>query len=176
MADNLLVTGPPGSGKSTVLSRTAEDLRETGLTVGGLISPEMTTLGARVGFRIEDLVTGQGAVMAHVDRREGPRVGKYRVDVGAVDRISELALATAREEGDVILIDEIAPMEVFSEVFIEQARACLEANQPVLAAIHRTATDGFIGEVKARADVELVPVGKDNRDALPAALEDKLTI
>lgn len=175
MAANLLVTGAPGCGKSTVLSRTADRLTKEGLTVGGLVAPQMTTLGSRVGFRIEDLATDEGEVMAHVDRREGPRVGKYRVDIEAVDRISELSLATARAEADVILIDEIAPMEVLSDVFIEEARACLEADHPVLAAIHRTATDGFIGEVKARGDVELVPVGRDNRDALPAELGDKLT-
>lgn len=173
MARNLLITGPPGCGKSTVLSRTAGRLEDADLTVGGLSSPDMTTLGSRVGFRIEDLASDESDVMAHVDHREGPRVGKYRVDIEAVDRISELSLSSARAEADVILIDEIAPMEVFSEVFVEQARACLDAELPVLAAIHRTATDGFIGEVKARRDVELVPVGKDNRDALPAELAER---
>lgn len=169
----------------------------------------MTTLGARVGFRIEDLASGQSEVMAHVDHREGPRVGKHRVDVEAVDRISELALGSALEAADVIVIDEIAPMEVFSEVFVEQARACLDAEQPVLAAIHRNATEGFIGEVewpaaapraghergracsagsggrssteaptsshKARSDVQLVPVGRDNRDELPAELAERVS-
>lgn len=174
MAANLLITGPPGCGKSTVLSRTADRLTREGLAVGGLVAPQMTTLGARVGFRIEDLASGQGEVMAHVDHREGPRVGKYRVNVEAVDRISELSLATAREEADVIVIDEIAPMEVFSDVFIEEVRACLDGDQPVLAAIHRNATDGFIGEVKARSDIQLVPVGERNRDDLPAELAQRV--
>lgn len=175
MPPNLLLTGPPGSGKSTVLERVAEALAEQGFEVRGLVAPELRTLGHRVGFRIEDLGSGEGEVLAHVDREEGPSVGKYRVDVAAVDRVSEQAIgAEARAQADVILIDEIAPMETFSEVFVEEARACLDADVVVIGTVHRKGTRGFVGEVKQRADVELFEVTTGTRDALPGELTERV--
>lgn len=175
MPANRLLTGPPGSGKSTVLEQTAAALEDEGMSVGGIVSPELRTLGHRVGFEIEDLATGETAMLAHVDRDEGPSVGKYRVDVAAVDRISEQALGeAAREQVDVMLVDEIAPMETFSDVFVEATRACLDAELPVIGTIHRRGREGFIGEVKQRSDVELIEVSEANRDELPRALTEQL--
>ncbi len=175
MTVNVLLTGPPRSGKSTALERTADALREDGYTVGGIVSPEMRTLGHRVGFELVDVGTDERAVLAHVDRDEGPSVGKYRVDVDAVDRISQAALGeTARDAVDVILIDEIAPMEVFSDVFVAEVRACLDSQLPVVGTVHRRGTTGLIGEVKERDDVDVVEVTEANRDALPDDLVERV--
>lgn len=178
---NLLVTGPPGVGKSTALDGAASMLREHGLSVGGLVSPEMRDAEQRTGFRIVDLATGEDAIMARVDREERPRVGKYTVDVDAVDRITEQALTCAREDADVVLVDEIAPMEVTSDLFVHGVRACLDVEQPLIGTIHQGSSRGFIGEVKQREDVELLEVTPKTREAIPGeltrrvlnALEDK---
>jgi nucleoside-triphosphatase len=167
---NLLVTGAPGVGKSTALDEAASRLREHGYEVGGLVSPEMRDAKGRTGFRIVDLATGQDAVMAHVDRDEGPSVGKYRVDVDAVDRITEQALTAAREEADVVLVDEIAPMEVESELFVAGVRACLDVGQPLVGTVHQRSSRGFLGEVKDRDDVTLLEVTEATREAVPAQL------
>lgn len=175
MGVNLLLTGPPRSGKSTALERTVEALREEGYVVGGVVSPELRTLGHRVGFELVDLATDERAVLAHVDREDGPSVGKYRVDVDAVDRISRQALGeAAREAADVMLIDEIAPMEIYSDVFVDEVRACLDAGLPVIGTVHRKGTQGVIGEVKAREDVDVVEVTTANREALPEELVERV--
>ena len=170
MPHNLLVTGEPGVGKSTAVDEAASRLREHGYEVGGLVSPEMRDAEGRTGFRIVDLATGQDAVMAHVDRDEGPSVGKYRVDVDAVDRITEQALTAAREEADVVLVDEIAPMEVESELFVAGVRSCLDVGQPLVGTVHQRSSRGFLGEVKDRDDVTLLEVTEATREAVPAQL------
>lgn len=138
MSSNWLLTGPPGSGKSTALERAAEQLQDRGYAVRGLVSPEIRSLGHRVGFEIVDLASDESATLAHMDRDQGPSVGKYRVDVEAVDRISEQAIGEeAREAADVILIDEIAPMEVMSDVFVDETRTCLDAELPVIGTVHQ---------------------------------------
>jgi nucleoside-triphosphatase len=172
---NLLVTGAPGVGKSTALETAASRLREKGYTVGGLVSPEMRDAEERVGFRIVDLATGENAVMAHVNREEGPRVGKYTVDVDAVDRITIQALDQAREEADVVLVDEIAPMEVESEWFVNGVRACLDVAQPLVGTIHQASSRGFLGEVKAREDVTVLEVTRQTREAIPSQLVQRVT-
>ena len=175
MPHNLLVTGAPGVGKSTALETAASRLREKGYTVGGLVSPEMRDAEERVGFRIVDLATGENAVMAHVDHEEGPRVGKYTVDVDAVDRITIQALDQAREEADVVLVDEIAPMEVESEWFVNGVRACLDVAQPLVGTIHQASSRGFLGEVKAREDVTVLEVTRQTREAIPSQVVQRVT-
>lgn len=195
-ATNALVTGPPRSGKTTALERTVSRLRDSGYAVAGLSSPEIRRNGGRVGFEIVGLESGRRELMAHVDRDDGPSVGKYRVDVSAVDRVSRAELSSGSRFGatdasenrenatgveatrerfaaaaDCIVIDEIAPMQLASDRFVEETRRALESSVPVLAAIKADSTAGVLGAVESRADTEAFEVEPATRDALP----DRLT-
>lgn len=170
MPANTLITGPPRVGKSTVLDRLVEVLEAEGLSVGGVRSPEIREEGNRVGFEIRDVATDRTAVMAHRDREKGPSVGSYRVDVDAVADVAGPALERARTGADAAVVDEVAPMEVASEAFVEACRALLDADVPVVAAVHQRSTSGFVGEVKDRSDAEVVTVTEANRDDLPGEL------
>lgn len=175
MPRNLLVTGPPRSGKTTVIESVVENLEARGHRVGGLASPERRDGGERVGFDIQDVMTGEARLLAHVDRETGPRVGKYRVAVPHVDAIAGSALRRALGAADAVVVDEIAPMEVASEPFCRHVRRALDADQPTLAAVHHRSTAGFIGEVKAREDTASFEVTEATRDALPATLTARLS-
>lgn len=167
---NLLLTGAPRIGKTTALEGTLDRLRDRGLRVGGITAPEIRSQGTRVGFRIEDVMTGESAVMAHVDFEDGPSVGKYTVDVATVDEFSRRSFDRVLGTVDVIAIDEIAPMEVQSRGFIEGVSSALDSDTPVLGVVHGS-SDGFFGRVKDRPDVEVITVTTDNRDDLPRRLE-----
>ena len=170
MPRNALATGPPRSGKTTALERTVSLLREHGSAVGGICCPELREDGDRVGFEIVDLERGDRAVMAHVGFDAGPSVGKYRVDVSAVDRIAGRALPRAVDDADCVVIDEIAPMELESDRFVRETRRALDAPVPTLAAIKYRSERGFLGEVKSRPDVEPFEVTPERRDELPREL------
>ena len=68
MGRNYLVTGPPRCGKTTVLQRTSELLRDKSYSVGGLHSPEIREDGERVGFELVDVATGSSWTLAHAER------------------------------------------------------------------------------------------------------------
>ena len=159
----LLITGPPGVGKTTAIRAVASEL--AGARLGGFFTEEMRSRGARRGF---ELVTfdGQRAVMAHVDRRGGPRVGKYGVDAAVLETTARTSLAVDREI-DVYLVDEIGKMECLSPGFVAAMRALLDTGRPVVATIGERG-GGFIDEVKRRPDVTLWRLTRDNRDAVPA--------
>jgi nucleoside-triphosphatase THEP1 len=61
---NLLLTGAPGCGKTTVLKRTLEHLRD--LRLAGFLTVELREHGQRVGFEAVGL-SGSRAILAHVD-------------------------------------------------------------------------------------------------------------
>ena len=100
MGRTLLLTGRPGIGKTTVIKAVVGWLGER---AGGFYTEEIRDQGRRKGFRLVAL-DGQAAVMAHVDLRgKGrPRVSRYGVDVGAIERVGVSALQRAMEEEQVL--------------------------------------------------------------------------
>jgi nucleoside-triphosphatase len=169
----LLLTGNPGVGKTTVLMKTVSALKGKGYCVGGMISREAREGGTRVGFEILDLSSGRRGWLAHVKQKAGPQVGKYRVNMEDLNSIGAQAVTAALENCDVVAIDEVGPMELFSAKFKEVARKALESRKPVLAVVHWKATDKIINEAKSREDSETFTVTQENRDKLPEIVAQK---
>jgi nucleoside-triphosphatase len=158
----LLLTGAPGVGKTTVLSGLIAGLE--GRRIRGFLTEEIRGSKGRVGFRIQTL-DAQTATLAHVAVRSPHRVGKYRVDIEALDRMVEAALLPD-DQTEIYLIDEIGKMECLSPRFVAALSGLLDSRCPVVATVARHG-GGFIDQVKQRPDVELWQVTSQNRDDLP---------
>jgi nucleoside-triphosphatase len=164
----ILLEGPPRIGKSTIVSRLVELLRQAGQPVGGFITRELREDGHRVGFCVQDLV-GPEAVLARQTLRTDVRVGRFYVDVAAFENVALPALASAARLRGVIVVDEIGRMELASSAFVDEVERLLDRPVPLVATIHvheHTVTD----RIKRRVDVELIEVTRDNRDDLPVEL------
>ncbi|MFW6158275.1 MAG: NTPase [Planctomycetota bacterium] len=166
MARKMFLTGRPGCGKTTVIQKTLDRLTDF---AGGFSTREIRSGSGRLGFRVTDLRSGEEGVLAHVDRKGGPRVSKYGVDLAEFERIGVGALRDALERDGVIVIDEVGKMELFSDAFRATVTDALESDQPVVGTITRSQHE-FVERIKARADVEVVSVTKSNRDGLPERL------
>jgi nucleoside-triphosphatase len=162
----LLLTGNPGVGKTTVLMKTVTVLKERGYAVGGMISREVREGNTRVGFEILDIDSSRRGWLAHVNQKTGPQVGKYRVNIEDLDVIGAQAVRAAVEKCDVIAIDEIGPMELFSEKFKEAVRKALNSQKLVMAVVHWKVKDPLISEAKNRQDAETTTATTENRDKL----------
>lgn len=162
----LLLTGRPGVGKTTLLRRVAETLRqEDAVEPAGFYTAEIREGGRRRGFRLIPFDGGgEGEVMAHVERAEGPRVSRYGVDVDAVDRMTERTLVD-RPSARLYLVDEIGKMECYSEHFVEAVEELLRGPVPLVATVARRG-GGLIGGVKDHPEAEVVEVKRENRDEL----------
>jgi nucleoside-triphosphatase len=156
----LLITGMPGIGKTTVIRRVADELGAHGLR--GFYTEEIRKEGARLGFRLVGF-EGSAHVIAHVDFPKRQRVGKYGVDVQALD--SAMPLLRPDREARVYLVDEIGKMACLSERFVAAMRALIAGSTPIIATIGARG-GGFIAEVKRGC--ELWELTHDNRAAMPA--------
>jgi nucleoside-triphosphatase len=158
----LLITGQPGVGKTTLIRRVAERIEPGGLR--GFYTEEIREAGERRGFRLVSF-EGTTRVIAHVDFPKHRRVGKYGVDVEALDDAAALLLPDPSAR--VYIIDEIGKMECLSAHLVAAMRALIAGSAPVVATVGARG-GGFIAEVKMRPDCDLREVTRDNRDGLPA--------
>ncbi len=162
----MLLTGSPGVGKTTVLLKTVKALKAKDYNVGGMISREARVGGTRVGFEILDLTSSKRGWLAHVNQKSGPQVGKYRVNLEDLDEIGAEAIKKAVENFDVVTVDEIGPMELFSERFRMAVEKAIESRKLVVGVVHWKAKDKLIDEVKKREDTEIIVVTQENRNRL----------
>jgi nucleoside-triphosphatase len=162
----LLLTGSPGVGKTTVLVRVVEGLKSKGYSVGGMLSREVRSSGNRVGFEILSLIDGQRGWLTQVDRKDGPQVGKYRVNLFDLDRVGVAAIAGAVDRCEVVALDEIGPMELFSDSFKEVVTRAIQSKKLVIATVHWRER-GFLTSVLSKInDVQWFEVSIDNRERL----------
>lgn len=166
----LLLTGPPGVGKTTLVLRAVEALRDRGERLAGFTTKEIRRGGRRTGF----MVQGIGGLERHlaVKGAEGPKVGRYGVDVVAFEEVALLELESGLDIGSTLVVDEIGKMELCSERFRELLPKIFEAPR-VLATVHahrHPLTDGL----KRRADVEVVTIDPHNRDELVADVVERV--
>jgi len=164
----ILLTGPPGIGKTTVIRGLAERLK--GYRLGGFYTAELRESGERRGFRLVGF-GGEEAVIAHVERPGSPRVGKYGVNVAALERAAALLAPDADVE--LVLLDEIGKMECLAPGLVAAIERLLDSGRPLVATVAAKGP-GLIASVKARPGVELLRVTRENRDALPEALYRRL--
>jgi nucleoside-triphosphatase len=154
-----LLTGKPGTGKTSLIKQAVADLE---LKAGGFYTEEIRSGGTRLGFRLVTL-DGHEAILAHVDFNKRLRISKYGVDVASLDRVGVPALRRAAAQCDVVVIDEIGKMEMFSADFREAVSAVINGGKKLLGTIMLQANP-WADAIKRQPQVKLATVTRDSYD------------
>ena len=161
MARICLLTGLPGTGKTTIIRKA---ISQSHLRAGGFYTQEIRIAGKRQGFSIVTL-DGQNAILAHIDSPGPNRVSKYGVDIAQLDSVGVAALYRAISRSDVVVVDEIGKMELFSPQFREAVKAALESDKKVLGTI-MYGPSSFTDDIKQHPAVEILEVTRENRNQI----------
>lgn len=156
---NILITGLPGVGKTTLVKKLAEALKN--FRPAGFYTEEIREKGIRKGFALISFDGGKG-ILSHTDIRSPYRVGKYNVDVNGfedfLDRIPFFSPSNS-----LIVIDEVGKMECLSDSFRILVKKLIESEKTVIATIALEG-GGFIAEIKQRDDIVPFEINPKNRD------------
>ena len=160
-----LLTGRPGTGKTSLIKQVAARMKDK---AGGFYTEEIRTQGVREGFRLVTL-DGEEAILAHVSIHSPYRVSKYGVDIDALDRVGVPALHRAAQQCDLVIIDEIGKMELFSADFRKTVSQMVEGGTRILGTIMLN-PNPWADTIKRQPQVNLVNLTRDNRQQVLAEL------
>ena len=157
MKQAYLLSGAPGVGKTTIIRQAIATVKER---AGGFYTSEIRRQGVRQGFEIITL-DGSSATLAHVNIRSPHRVSKYGVDTDNLDKVGVAALRRAIKECDIVVIDEIGKMELFSVAFREAVLEALESRKKLLGTI-MLPSHPWADQIKQDPRVKVLLVSRTN--------------
>ena len=169
----LLLTGPPGVGKSTVVSKVVLRLKSAGVIVGGCTTAEKKSGGTRVGFEVRDLTSGRTGELASVTSKFGPKVGRFRVNLTDLAGVGAAGVEAAAASSELVVIDEVGPMELVSPEFRRAVARCMDAGKPLLAVVHERLEDDILSALRSKAE-SLTVLTVENRDDVADDLASRL--
>ncbi|MGB9827119.1 MAG: NTPase [Thermosphaera sp.] len=169
---NIVITGRPGVGKSTVFLRVITHLKERGEVLTGFRTPEVREGGIRVGFKIVDLNTGEEAWLAKRNADSTVRVGSYGVLVSEASELIRKSLETALKTRSIVGIDEIGPMELKLPVFKPLLLRILEKETVKILVVHERLSDKEI--LSRLGNAAWYEITESNRGKAPSKIIEEL--
>jgi nucleoside-triphosphatase len=167
---NLVITGLPGVGKTTLIKELSAELES--YRPVGFYTTEIREDGQRLGFELISL-DGKKGLLSHVRIRSPYRVGKYGVDVKGFESFLD-GIPFLDPANRLILMDEIGKMECLSDRFRRLLKEVLGSEKWVIATIALKGR-GMIEEVKMRNDVKMLEISERNRNHLSKEILKEMT-
>lgn len=149
------MTGKPGVGKTTLCLKVFEALKGK-LKISGFLTQEERVGGVRIGFKLIDLSGKFEARLAKVGKGK-VTVGKYMVFLEEFENFLEnLDLS-----GDLVIIDEVGPMELKSSKFIFMVQELMK-RENLLFTVHYRSNHWLIDRIKK--EFRLYAIDEENRN------------
>ena len=158
---NILLTGRPSVGKTTLIQKIVSEFKGK---AGGFYTQEIRKNQRRTGFEIVTF-SGIRGILSSVYLKSPFHVARYRVNLKDLEEIGVREIEKALEEDDLIVVDEIGKMELFSSKFQTAITCVLDSPKIFLGTIMK-GKNSFADKIKKRSDVFLVEVTEENRDSL----------
>lgn len=119
----------------------------------------------RTGFMIKTL-SGKQAVLASTFFDSKLKIGKYGVNIEEFEKICLPTLESALDNDKIIIIDEIGPMQMYSERYKELLLRLEKSEKIIVGTIFSDKYD-FIDDYKKLMNVDTIELTFENRDVMP---------
>ena len=168
MYEAIMVSGIPGIGKTTLISNVVEIIKNRGYTVGGIITQEIRDKQKRLGFEILDIYAGKKGILAHINLKKGPKIGKYIVNTKDLNEIGVAAITNSlnQSEIDLVVVDETGPMELASVKFRNAVAAAICGSKPFLGTVQFKLRNNLMEILNLTDQLKIIEITYDNRNML----------
>ncbi len=172
----VLLAGERGAGKTTCCIRLAGLLASAGLRSGGFVSRRVVDPLGTTRLHLVDLETGEERMLADTQGGlPGPRVGRFQMDAATLAWGVALARRAREARADLIVLDEIGPLELEQRLGFAPLVGDLESDAPgsgrsLYLLVVRAWLATALAERLSRHVPSIVRLTPENRDALPGTL------
>ena len=169
----ILLSGDRRVGKSTACQKLIQMACRRGKSVGGFLSIALfDAQGEKEGIKLMDPRTGSEQLLASLQNQlSGPQIGAYHMSADALQWGANLALDALKNGMDLVLIDEIGPLELLrGEGFAEILPALYTVTDTNCLIVVRPELVNEFERRLGAAHVVRCVVTPDNRDDIPTLL------
>ncbi len=161
MPNNVIITGAPGIGKTTLIKHLIRDL--TPVYIRGFYKESILENDIVKGYRLVTTAFDE-QIIAHV-YFEGPtKIGNFGINIDGLNKLADRELDEANG-AELYILDEIGRMECLSEKFCHLVKKVLDSDVPLIASVAQIAAPE-LKELKERKDTTFVQINHKNRDTL----------
>ena len=165
MIPKILITGPPKSGKSTMISELLRFYTEKNYKVYGFLTPEVKKDNNREGFDVQDIFTKETFPLARVSNYKTEfKLGKYSVFVKEFENYIDTLFNIENRAINLIIIDEIGKMELYSEKFQELIKKLFKSNIPLIATIGEKMSHSVKDYILRLPNITLLSLTRNNTE------------
>lgn len=136
MNKKILITGPPRSGKSTLIVKLIEYFSEHKYTIHGFLTPEVRKEGNRIGFDFKDINSRERGKLARIGNYNTKyKLGRYCIFIEEFENLISKLEDMVFHKGELLVIDEIGKMELFSRKFQNLINEFFHSDTKIIATI-----------------------------------------
>ena len=166
-----IITGSRGVGKTTLLLKLIEELKNKGKHPSGIMTPAVyNTNGDKVGFYILNVANGEQWELGRSDKfLGGPSYGPFSFSENGFAKANEILEKVLNESSEDVFLDEIGPLEMekgYGFYPILSLISSFNINRNLYLIIRRSLIDGFIRKFLPNTEYRIVEITPENRNKI----------
>lgn len=167
MSKKILITGPPRCGKSTLIVKLIDYFSDRNYIVHGFLTPEVRKKGNRIGFDFEDINSRERGKLARIGNYNTKyKLGRYCIFIEDFENLILKLEDIVFHKQDLIIIDEIGKMELFSKKFQNLINKFFHSDNTIIATIGQRIQHPLKDSLFKISEVTLFTLNRQNQQEI----------